>query len=154
VTDSEPAFEDLLSRLPHGAEFRFLDAIAAWEPEHRAVARYQVRGDEFFLPGHFPGEPVMPGVLLIEMLAQAGGLAVQPPPGRDPGPRLGLAAVRQARLFGSAGPGVLLEAEARIVGSTGSVFEIEGEVRSNERILLSARLTLGIRPAEGWETRD
>lgn len=46
---------DFLAALPHGPEFRFVDALDALDPGKSAVARYRVRGDEAFLAGHFPG---------------------------------------------------------------------------------------------------
>ena len=66
----------LVALLPHRPPFRFVDAVDAREPGASVTARYRVTGDEAFLAGHFPGNPVFPGVLQLEALAQAGAIAV------------------------------------------------------------------------------
>ena len=66
----------LVALLPHRPPFRFIDAVDAHEPGVSVRARYRVTGEEPFLAGHFPGNPVFPGVLQLEALAQAGAIAV------------------------------------------------------------------------------
>jgi 3-hydroxyacyl-[acyl-carrier-protein] dehydratase len=64
------------SIIPHRDPFLFLDEVTELEPGQRVVARKEVRGDEWFFPGHFPDRPIMPGVIMVEALAQAGAIAV------------------------------------------------------------------------------
>ena len=131
-----------LAALPHGQEFRFVDAIETLDPGKSAIARYLVRGDEAFLAGHFPGNPLMPGVILIEAIAQLGGVVAQSDPTIPPLENLLLTGVRGAKILGAAKPGETLTLKAEVEGRLGGMIQISGEVSVGERPLASAKIML------------
>ena len=139
--------QDALQQLPHGPTFRFVDRLLSLDPGKEAVAVYQLRGDEAFLEGHFPGNPIMPGVLLIEAIAQLGGIIVQTDPEIPALGDLRLTAVRAAKILGAAAPGSIMEIQAKLEGRMGGLAQVEGEVRLDGRTLASARVTLSGTPS-------
>ena len=62
--------------LPHRPPFLFVDRISAFEAGKGATGHWRLKGDEWFFPGHFPGRPTLPGVLMCEAIAQVGAYAV------------------------------------------------------------------------------
>lgn len=131
-----------LLNLPHGPAFRFIDALDRLVPGQSGAARYLLRGDESFLAGHFPDAPLMPGVLLIEAIAQLGGVIAQADPAIAPLRGLRLAAVHGAKITGSAVPGETLLLDAAVTGRMGSLVQIEGRAHVGSRLVLTTRLTL------------
>ena len=132
-----------LGALPHGPEFRFVDRLLALEPGLSGVGEYRVRGDEPFLRGHFPGAPLMPGVLLVEAAAQLAGIVAQSDPQIPPLAGLKLTAVRAAKIFGSARPGEVIRLEARVTGRMGSLLQAQATAHVGEQLVLRAELVLG-----------
>ncbi len=68
--------DELVSLLPHRDPFLFISRVHELVENESIKASYDVTGEEFFFPGHFPGNPIMPGVIQLEALAQAGAIAL------------------------------------------------------------------------------
>ena len=138
-----------LEFLPHGPEFRFLDKVTSLTPGQQGAGEYRVRGDEYYLRGHLPGEPILPGVLLVEAGAQVAGMVAQEDPANPAYPRLKLTALRAVKILGSARPGETLRIEAVITGRLGPMIQAEVTAFIAGNKVLSAELALsGIGPAE------
>ncbi len=131
-----------LSRLPHGPEFRFVDHLLSLTPGKEGVAEYCVRGDEPFLRGHFPGEPIFPGVLLVEAAAQLAGVVAQSDPHISPLKNPRLTALRNVKILGTATPGETLRIEALVTGRLGGLIQAEAKIRVGNALILEANLTL------------
>ncbi len=142
VTAMSNLFDQALGHLPHGPEFRFLDRLLALDPGKEGAGEYRVRGNEPFLAGHFPNQPMLPGVLMVEALAQLAGVVAQSDPAVTPMPGLKLTALRNVKILGTALPGEVIQIQARITGRLGNLVQSEGTVAVNQAVILQASLTL------------
>jgi 3-hydroxymyristoyl/3-hydroxydecanoyl-(acyl carrier protein) dehydratase len=132
-----------LSALPHGPEFRFIDELTELVPGVSGKAVWKLKGDEAFLRGHFPGAPLMPGVLMIEALAQLGGILVQTRPGEPPLKHLRLTAVRQIKILGSITPGQSLHLSGTLQGMLDTLGQVGGEIRDDAgNVIVTGAVTL------------
>ena len=131
-----------LTHLPHGPEFRFIDRLTALDPGKSGRGEYTIRGDEPFLRGHFPGHPLMPGVLLIEATAQLAGTVAQSDPAISPLLDLRLTAIRACKILGTARPSETITLEARITGRMGGLIQATATASVHDRIVLQTELTL------------
>ena len=131
-----------LRRLPHGPEFRFLDRLLSLDPGKSGTGEYTLRGDESFLRGHFPGQPLFPGVLLVEAAAQLAGAVAQCDPQVPPLSGLKLTALRGVKILGTAKPGEVIQIEARITARLGNLIQAEVTASVNGQPAMSGELTL------------
>ena len=131
-----------LQRLPHGPEFRFIDRLVALDPGRSATAEFRVEPQADFLRGHFPGQPLFPGVLLIEAAAQLAGIVAQSDPAIGPMPGLKLTAVRAVKITGTARPGEIIRLEAALTGRLNNLVQAEVSATVDGRPVLQGALTL------------
>jgi 3-hydroxyacyl-[acyl-carrier-protein] dehydratase len=140
--NSDDSLQSALRSLPHGPEFRFVDRLLELDPGKSGVGEYRVRGDEPFLRGHFPDDPLMPGVLLVEAAAQLAGVVAQSDPAIPPLAGLKLTALRAVKILGTARPGETLRLEARIAGRLGNLIQAQAAASVNGQTVLQVEVVL------------
>lgn len=134
--------QEIMGIIPHRYPFLLIDSIEELEPGARALGKKCVSVNEPFFQGHFPGNPVMPGVLIIEALAQVGAVAMLSQP-EYKGRTAYFAGIEKARFRRKVIPGdvVLLETEIiRTKGPVGvgrAVAKVDGEVAASAELTFS-----------------
>jgi len=131
-----------LQLLPHGPEFRFLDRLLNLDPGRRGLAELRVDPDAAFLRGHFPQQPLFPGVLLIEAGAQLAGVVAQSDPQIAPLSGLKLTAVRGVKILGTAQPGQMIRLEATVTGRLNNLVQVEVSATVEDHLVMQGALTL------------
>lgn len=153
MKDPRSLLEAALEQLPHGKEFRFVDRITALEPGRSGAGEYTVPEEAPFLRGHFPGHPMLPGVLLVEAGAQLAGTVAQCDPEVAPLAGLKLTAIRGVKILGTAEPGATVVLEAAITGRLGNLVQASVRASLGGRTLMEGSVTLGCTEAQSAEGR-
>ncbi len=130
--------------LPHRHPFLLIDTIEELEPGVRALGRKNVTFNEPYFAGHFPGNPVMPGVLIVEALAQTGAVAILALP-ENRGKTAYFAGIDKAKFKQMVRPGDVLELETTIIRSKGPVGVGEAVARVNGKLAAKAELTFALK---------
>jgi 3-hydroxyacyl-[acyl-carrier-protein] dehydratase len=137
-----PFGRDVIEQLiPHRPPFLLVDEILELEPGKRVLARREIRADDWWFPGHFPERPVMPGVLTIEAIAQAGAVAVladEPNRGKLPF----FAGIDDCRFKRIVEPGDVLTLECEFVRVRGPIAKGEGRASVGGELAAQATLTV------------
>ncbi len=134
----------LVQQIPTQYPFVLVDRILEHDVEGRLVATKNVSGSEDFFNGHFPGQPVMPGVLLLESLAQAAGiwlLKQAPDPGRI---EIRVVGIDEAKFRRPVVPGDNLRLEVELVNRRGGLCRFRGEVKVGDARAAEAQLLLQV----------
>lgn len=139
--------EEIKKILPHREPFLMIDRIVENEPGVRTCAIKAVSGNEWFFMGHFEKIKVMPGVLIVEAMAQAGGIALMTMKGMK-GKLAFLARINKTKFMQKVRPGDLLEIETTITKLIGSIGKGVGVVRVDGKLVAKGELVFVITDEE------
>ena len=130
----------IMEIIPHRQPFLLLDTIEELEPGVRAVGKKCVTYNEPFFAGHFPQEPVMPGVLILEALAQAGAVAILSLE-ENKGKIAYFGGINKCKFKGKIVPGDKVRLETKIIRRKGPVGVGEAVASVDGKVVVSAELT-------------
>lgn len=134
--------ERVMAALPHRYPMLLVDRVESLELDRSIVAIKAVTINEGFFQGHFPGRPIMPGVLIVEALAQAAGvLAVESLGLANSGKLVYFMAIEGAKFRSPVEPGVLLRLEVEFVQKRSSVCKFAGRALVEGKVVAEAQFT-------------
>ena len=132
--------EEIMKILPHRDDMLLLDDVQ--NREGTAVGHYTVRGDEFFLRGHFPGNPIVPGVILCEILAQSACVLMQD--ALNGGKLPVYTGLNRVKFRSPVRPGDTVETQCRILRVKRPFYFAEGSVTVGGRVCVSAEFSFAV----------
>ena len=135
--------KEIMEIIPHRQPFMLIDTIEEMEPGVRALAKKCVSYNEPFFQGHFPGEPVMPGVLIVEALAQTGAVAILSLP-ENKGKTAYFAAINSAKFKKKVIPGDVLMLETEIIKVKGPMGIGKATATVDGKVAVQAEHTFAI----------
>ena len=136
--------QQIMDILPHRSPFLLIDTVEELQPGVKCVAKKNVTMNEPHFMGHFPGNPVMPGVLIMEALAQTGAVAILSLP-EHRGKTAYFAGIDKAKFKQMVRPGDTLELETTIIRSKGPVGVGEAIATVNGKLAAKAELTFAVK---------
>ena len=140
----------ILRILPHRYPFLLVDRVLEYEPMKRVVAIKNVTMNEMFFNGHFPNRPVMPGVLILEAMAQAGGVLAYKSTNTSPedGTLYYFAGIDNARFRRVVEPGDQLRLEVAVRGTKRNIWLLEGSAYVGDELACSAEFMCACKEKE------
>ena len=132
---------NIMKHLPHRYPFLLVDRILDWVPGKSITGLKNVTMNEPFFQGHFPGTPIMPGVLIVEAMAQAGGvLAITSMPDAEQGMLMYFMGLDQVRFRKPVVPGDQLILELEIIKQRARVLKLAGKAKVDGQVAAEAQL--------------
>ena len=139
--------KEIMEIIPHRQPFLLIDTIEELEVGKKAVGKKCVSYNEPFFAGHFLQEPVMPGVLIVEALAQVGAVAILSLP-ENKGKTAYFGAINSAKFKGKVVPGDVLLLETEIIKSKGPIGVGSAKAYVDGKVVAQAELTFALGKAE------
>jgi 3-hydroxyacyl-[acyl-carrier-protein] dehydratase len=137
--------EEIQRILPHRYPFLLVDRIVALEPGKRIVGLKNVSINEPYFQGHFPGRPIMPGVLIVESLAQVGGiLALLATPENMGNPSIYLMGLDKVRFRQPVVPGDQLRLEVETLRSGKKFWKMHGKAYVNDTLVMEGEMIAAV----------
>jgi len=130
---------DIMKKLPHRYPFLLVDRIIAMEPNVSITGIKNVTINEPFFQGHFPGQPIMPGVLIIEAMAQVGGVLAFST--ATDAKSVFFMSIEKAKFRKPVVPGDQLKMELRVTHQRGNVWKLSGVAKVDDKVVAEADLT-------------
>ena len=141
----EISSEEILKILPHRYPFLLVDRILDWTVNEKILGLKNVTINEPFFQGHFPGKPIMPGVLIIEAMAQVGGiLAVRSAPELTEKKLIYFMGLDKVKFRKPVVPGDQLILELNVLRSGQRVWKMQGKAFVKENLVAEAELTAAV----------
>jgi 3-hydroxyacyl-[acyl-carrier-protein] dehydratase len=132
---------EIQSLLPHRYPFLLVDRVQELDPDRRIVGIKNVTSNEPFFQGHFPGRPVMPGVLILEAMSQVGAILALKSLGRATRPVVYLTGIDGARFRKPVVPGDRLRLEVDVVKKRAPFWKMQGKAFVEEELVCEAEVT-------------
>jgi 3-hydroxymyristoyl/3-hydroxydecanoyl-(acyl carrier protein) dehydratase len=136
-------FSDIRSILPHRYPFLLVDRITEFVPSSRIAGTKTFTADEFYQPGHFPGDPIVPCGILLEMTTQLGAVLVLERP-ESSGKIAMILQIPSAQMYLPARPGDAVRAEASVLKLRENFGELQGVVFRGEELIAEGRMRFAI----------
>jgi 3-hydroxyacyl-[acyl-carrier-protein] dehydratase len=140
------AIQEILDFLPHRYPFLLIDRVVEFEPTKRLVAIKNVTINEPFFQGHFPGQPIMPGVLVVEAMAQAGAIIMLNEITDRDKKLVVFTGIERAKFRQSVTPGDQLRIEVDVLSFRTRAGRIEGKAFVDGKMACEATLTCMVVP--------
>ena len=135
--------KEIMETIPHRQPFLLIDRIEELEPGKRAVGKKCVSYNEPFFNGHFPQEPVMPGVLILEALAQTGAVAILSQP-ENKGKTVYFGGIDKAKFKRKVVPGDVLYLEVEIIKQKGPIGMGTAKATVDGKVAVTAEMTFAV----------